>query len=299
MKIRPTIAGVPLGADLLGHDLGSIEVSLDARWTMAFAAGVPDTDPCWFDTAAGVDVHPAFPVCPEWAFIVGRAIVPSTMHADEARRGIHAAHDLVLHRPLRADDRITLSAQVVGVGRGRAGAHQRTLFRAVDRDGQPLWDTLFTSLFLGVELAGTPADAPVDLPDDPLPARGEVLDRRASPVRNVDAHVYSECARIWNPIHTDVLAARAAGLAEPILHGTATMARAVSAAAEMMGAPAASVRRVQARFLAPVPLGTTLDIALVGRTDDAAAVEVRTASGDLALAGTCWFSAASRPSRSS
>ena len=34
-------------------------------------------------------------------------------------------------------------------------------------------------------------------------------------------HVYTECARIWNPIHTDLAVARAAGLPGPILHGTA------------------------------------------------------------------------------
>ena len=40
--------------------------------------------------------------------------------------------------------------------------------------------------------------------------------------------MYSECARIWNPIHSDHATALASGLDGPILHGTATMARAVS-----------------------------------------------------------------------
>src|SRR4029077_6419959 len=44
------------------------------------------------------------------------------------------------------------------------------------------------------------------------------------------AHVYTECARIWNPIHTDRAVARAAGLPDIILHGTATLALAVSRA---------------------------------------------------------------------
>ena len=44
------------------------------------------------------------------------------------------------------------------------------------------------------------------------------------------ALVYTECARIWNPIHTDLAVARGAGLAAPILHGTATLALAVSRA---------------------------------------------------------------------
>jgi acyl dehydratase len=42
------------------------------------------------------------------------------------------------------------------------------------------------------------------------------------------AHVYTECARIWNPVHTDAAVAAAAGLPAIILHGTATLAMAVS-----------------------------------------------------------------------
>src|SRR5215831_17990681 len=49
------------------------------------------------------------------------------------------------------------------------------------------------------------------------------------PVAPTLAHVYSECARIWNAIHTDRAAALAAGLPDIILHGTATLALAVSA----------------------------------------------------------------------
>ena len=49
-----------------------------------------------------------------------------------------------------------------------------------------------------------------------------------SPSAATAAHVYTECARIWNPIHTDVAYARAAGLPDIILHGTATLALSIS-----------------------------------------------------------------------
>jgi acyl dehydratase len=42
------------------------------------------------------------------------------------------------------------------------------------------------------------------------------------------ALVYTECSRIWNPIHTNPAVATRAGLPRPILHGTATLAMAVS-----------------------------------------------------------------------
>lgn len=54
---------------------------------------------------------------------------------------------------------------------------------------------------------------------------------------------YSEAARIWNPIHTDRGAALAAGLPEPILHGTATLGKAVQRIIDRHAA--GDVRRVK------------------------------------------------------
>ncbi|MBI2203367.1 MAG: hypothetical protein HYU41_05890 [Candidatus Rokubacteria bacterium] len=83
------------------------------------------------------------------------------------------------------------------------------------------------------------------------------------------AHVYTECARIWNPIHTDVQVATTAGLATIILHGTATLALAISRAVtrDLRGDPA-RVREISARFTGMVPMPATLSVR-GGRRDDA------------------------------
>ncbi|WP_306660385.1 MaoC/PaaZ C-terminal domain-containing protein [Rhodococcus opacus] len=44
-----------------------------------------------------------------------------------------------------------------------------------------------------------------------------------------NAVIYTECARIWNPIHVDIRVAHAAGLPGTVLHGAETLARAVPA----------------------------------------------------------------------
>ena len=75
------------------------------------------------------------------------------------------------------------------------------------------------------------------------------------------AHVYTECARIWNPIHTDVAVARAAGLPDIILHGTATLALAVSASLQRAGVdPAAGIARIGCRFTGMVPLPSVITV---------------------------------------
>ncbi|MGH7277421.1 MAG: MaoC/PaaZ C-terminal domain-containing protein, partial [Candidatus Rokuibacteriota bacterium] len=80
-------------------------------------------------------------------------------------------------------------------------------------------------------------------------------------VSGAAAHVYTECARSWNPIHTDIAVARAAGLPRPILHGTATLALAVSrVVARDLGGDPARARHIAARFTGMVPMPSTLTV---------------------------------------
>lgn len=79
------------------------------------------------------------------------------------------------------------------------------------------------------------------------------------PIAPTLAHVYTECARIWNPIHTDRAVALDAGLPDIILHGTATLALAISQALlRHERGPAAVVRGVGCRFGAMVRLPSRL-----------------------------------------
>jgi acyl dehydratase len=75
------------------------------------------------------------------------------------------------------------------------------------------------------------------------------------------AHVYTECSRIWNPIHTDLAVARAAGLPGLILHGTASLALAVSRLVrrDLDGDPL-RVCEVSARFTGMVPMPAVLTV---------------------------------------
>lgn len=282
---------MPLQPSVLGASAGRIAATPDARWTMAYAAGVPDERPELYDTLTpgGPVVHPLFPVAVEWQLVVAQRSEGTGLRPDEVRRGIHIAHDLVIERPLAAGVGLAVEAQTIAVGRRRAGATQTVLFTARDESGAVVWRTQNTWLFLGVELQGDPAGLDVHWPPTPPAAATEATDAGpiavvASQVRLVDAHVYSECARIWNPIHTDLAAARAAGLERPILHGTATLARAVSICTERADVPITDVRRVTGEFRAPVPLGSNVHVRLVARRDRTLAFDVVNDDGTTAIA---------------
>ena len=113
-------------------------------------------------------------------------------------------------------------------------------------------------------------DAERDRREDPRPLDAKLSHVADIPIPATAAHVYTECARIWNPIHTDVAYARAAGLPDIILHGTATLAYSISA---LLKRWPHAVRRVTCRFAGMVFMPSTLS---VHAARDGAAIQFET-----------------------
>ena len=283
--VTGTVLKIPRG--LVGATVGPLTQDIDARWLMAYAAGLGETDPAYLDTLrpGGVAAHPLFPVCYEWPLAVeSRA---RQLGDEVALRGVHATHDLTLHRSVRAGDRLTTTGAVIAVAPRRAGAYVLTRYETRDARDERVSTTDYGSVFLGV--ACDPEGSPLASPHpDRSPAGGEGSAEWTEeiPIAATLAHVYSECARIWNPIHTDPEVARRAGLPRIILHGTATLALAISATMRRAGPTATRVTRVACRFTGMVPLPSRLRVH--GRADAGAPAGQRfratTPDGALALA---------------
>jgi acyl dehydratase len=289
----PTTVGLRLPRETLGTTAGPLEGTIDARWLMAYAGALGETDPRYFDTTGGPGpaAHPLFPVCYEWPVAVAlrdRAIGPAI-----SPFSVHATHDLVIHRPPRAGDRLSTTARIVEVRPVKAGSLVIGRYDTVDAEGAPVTSTHYGSIYRGVmcnqaeidrlggpfgspqtpSLTSRPGSAGAVLETDPVPSRAPVLETAALSglsgalwqqdvtVGAQLAHVYTECARIWNPIHTDIAVARAAGLPGLILHGTATLALAVSqVVARELGGDPGLVRGVAARFTGMVPMPSVVTV---------------------------------------
>jgi acyl dehydratase len=247
-----------IDAGIVGLTVGPIACAIDARWLMAYAAAVGETDSRYYDTTAagGPLAHPLFPVCYEWPVAV--ALRAKTIEAALAPLGVHALHKLTIHRAPRAGDTLRTTARVTAVQRRTRGTLVVIRYTTVERTGVPVSTTDYGSLYRGVDLRG----------DDAGPA-WETGDGDGAGVRWVDdvdvatqaAHLYTEGARIHNPIHTDIAAARSAGLPGLILHGTATLALAVSrVVAHDLGGDPTVVRGVAGRFTGMVTLPSTLTV---------------------------------------
>lgn len=237
--------------------------------------------------------HPMFPVCFEWPLIVAmRRLFKTNLLTDqEATRGVHATHDLIIHRAMRPPETLRTRLQVAGVERRKPGAYQLTRLDTTDAHDTPVCTSFYGSIYRGVAVEGpdrpanisTPPAAPADTSMNP---RDEIK----IPVPAGTAHIYTECARIFNPIHTDAAIARAAGLPAIILHGTATLALAVSRIVEARAqSDPTRVSRIACRFGAMVtmPSPLTLRIFADAKRDAAASTgvffEVLNSEGKLAI----------------
>jgi acyl dehydratase len=245
-----------IDAGIVGLTVGPVAATIDARWLMAYAAALGEADARYYDTTApgGPPSHPLFPVCYEWP--VALALRAKAIDQTLAPLSVHATHALVVHRPPRAGDSLRTTGSVTAVQRRRSGTLVGMRYTTTDRTGVLVSTTDYGSLYRGVELRG----------EDVAPAAAvAVADGRAVTweetvfVPAQAAHVYTEGARIYNPIHTDIAVARSTGLPGLILHGTATLALAVSrVVAHDLGGDPTRVRGVTARFTGMVTMPSTL-----------------------------------------
>jgi acyl dehydratase len=273
-----------LSSGIVGTTAGPLEQVIDARWLMAYAAALGETAADYFDTTRpeGIAAHPLFPVCYEWPLAL--ALRAGTIGDDIAPMGVHATHDLTLDRLPRPGDRLRTTAVITAVEPRAPGAYVRSRFDTVDAEGRAVSTTDYGSLYRGVACVGTDPAPPND-PEPPSLLAAGPHESGAPPdwsarvaVAPTLAHVYSECARIWNPIHTDRAVARAAGLPDIILHGTATLGLAVSEVLKHWpGIGPASVARLACRFSAMVRLPSTITVEgwRPGRDADGLAVPFR------------------------
>jgi len=284
---------MPIDSSIVGTETEPFVHEIDARWTMAYAAGLGDALPRYLDTRRpqGVVAHPLFPVCVEWPVMLGlgRQLSQASLTAEESVRAVHATHDLIVHRAMRPGDRLTTRATIAGIERRKPGAFLTVRLDSADSGGRPVCETWEGRIYRGVEVVGPDrfaTEAPV------MPARkksnGGARAEIPIPISAVAAHVYTECARIWNPVHTDAAVAAAAELPAIILHGTATLALAISRIVEVEAGNAPErVVRAAGRFAGMVLMPSEIKLRILSRETSAGVdgvfFEVLNAEGQRAI----------------
>jgi acyl dehydratase len=252
---------MPVRADILGWEQ-QVTHHVTARWALAYNAALGLTGASWLDDAApgGPAIPGPFCVCLEWALVGADARAERCgLTPSERLRNVHASQDSRFHAAMRAGMRVTTTSRIAQIRATSAGAFLLTRLESREAETGDLLTTSWSGAILrGLEFdvpatSMVPEDAPAP-PDDIAPAAlaGAPIDIA---IGRGQPHLYSEAARIWNPIHTERRAALAAGLPDIILHGTITWALAGLALAGD-----AKLRRLAASFRAPVIPGDSFTL---------------------------------------
>ncbi len=288
---------MPFPADRLGIRLDPMAWDITPRAILAYAAGIGASEAAFLDDAqvGGLRGLPFQCVSLEWPVLVSmRGAIGDLLSPDEARRGVHAVQDSTFHRPIRAGDRLVTDGQLVSARPIRAGVLTVCRLSTRDRDsGEPVTTTWTSSIYRDVALAGEPASIAEPEPIDPayFQSPGSGAEAVIIPIPKQMPHVYSECADIWNPIHTERQVALAAGLPDIILHGTATWALAGLTVLRRHGRnDVGTLKRMTGRFSGMVMPGDDITVRHERDASGVVRFEVRTSSGAPAISqGVAWL----------
>lgn len=211
----------------------------------------------------GPTVPPCFCVGPEWILAGGEGRIAALgVSSEERRRAVHALQDSTFHQPFAVDRDAVVTARIEEIRATSAGAYVVTLLETSDAEtGTPIVTSRSAVIFrgVGIEEDGAPGRASTAAEASALDDVARRWHIETSPTL---PHIYSECARIWNPIHTERAFAHAAGLPDIILHGTATWGLAMR---QIIGATgrtsrARALRRFSGRFRAAVTPGSRMTV---------------------------------------
>lgn len=220
-----------IDAAALGVALGPVSRTLSKRSLMSYAAALGATEDVYLDDlrAGGIVGCPPFMVVPEWEIMNGPAY-RQALGMDDAGMWscIHVQQDSRFFAPLTPGMTLRTRGDICEIRNTRIGCYVSVrLTSSVGEQDTPVAESWFCGIFLRHFSNGENAciaSAPA------LPRRERTGPAApALPLMTVErglAHLYTEAASIWNPIHTERSEAKAVGLDDTLLHGTYTWARA-------------------------------------------------------------------------
>lgn len=246
-------------------DVGSYTVAkttrLDARKVMAYAASINDTNEAYFNDLreGGLQVHPAICFSLQWN---ARFLIDQAINLQAAPFGVHAETDLRVYQPFKLNEAITTQGRLVARKQIGPGVYSVDRYRLTNDEGQLLAELDYNGIIRGGKLDGDDIELE---PDIERPVCEHLPNQ---PVWSEDIYIgvhagqqYTECADIFNPIHTEPSVAKRAGLPGIILHGSATKAHALTQVINhCFGGDASRVRRLCGQLRGMVFMDSTISV---------------------------------------
>lgn len=198
-------------------------------------------------------------------------------------RGVHAQHELTLHRPITPGMVLTTHATPVAIAPKRTGTVLQVDARTADASGAVVAEQVFTTFVRDVTadaVAGRYREVPEVAGTEPS-ERFEVMLADDVTLR------YAAASGDYTAFHVDEAAARSAGLPGIIVHGVCTLATVIAAIAARAGSRA--WRRVAVRFTGLVLPGERLEVGTSGAGAQAVAFTATGPRGPVLTRGYAEF----------
>ncbi|MDP6186618.1 MAG: MaoC family dehydratase N-terminal domain-containing protein, partial [Pseudomonadales bacterium] len=186
---------MPFSTSTIGAQTESVQHTTDARWLMAYAGSLGDTNPLYMDTTQEIYAHPVFPVCLEWPSIQATRQLAGAggLTDSEASKGVHATHDLHIYRTIGPNETLRTQVRVIDVREIRPGAACVMQIDTLDSENQLVCRTYQTSIYRGVGVSQDQANPGKTAPPLPAQASDFQVDNVISiPVAAHLAHTYTE-----------------------------------------------------------------------------------------------------------
>ncbi len=217
---------MPFRADLAGQALPERTIVVTPRKALAYAAAIDERgDVCSDDSRPDFCAPPYFCTALEWRTAAAGRAENFGLAPDELRRGVHVGQSTHFRAPIRPGMTVLVRGKILGLRATRPGALVQVRLETCDATtGRPLSTTLSSSLYRDVGISGI-GDPELDAVEaEPAWAPPQKWHEAKIRLDRWFAHRYTECADIWNPIHTERREALSAGLKTTIVHGTALWA---------------------------------------------------------------------------
>lgn len=236
--------------------------AVEVRWTLQPAQLSAWLDACGVNAAPSKAGAAAPPMAAALATVphVATPLLRELQHDGAVQPGtplLHGDEQVVWHRDLRVGERYGARGTIAAQAHSRAGLAVRLVARLYAADGALVVEAASALLFarhLGDAVAAAPV-RPVAAASANTGAAGPEVARWVVGLDQPER--YAAASGDDNPLHLDDEAARRLGLRARPLHGMCTLARATHHLTHVAG-PHLALRRLRARFRAPVHPGDTL-----------------------------------------
>ena len=267
-----------VNSSVVGQKMKIFKFEVTQRQINNYAAAVGDPNPCYLDDTrqSGLIAPPTLAAALTWPLIQNiYDYLDLGFPAEIMFRIVHYTEQLIIERPLKPGDLLSIEGQVVAVVPEKSGTHVIFKLPAIDQEGSPVFTEYIGGMLRGVECTDQGRTAE-QLPVIPaLSNRSEPIWETAVPIKREDCYIYEGCANVPFPIHTSPSFARSMGLPDIIYFGIGTLARAVSALVNSeMGANPAGIRHLACTFRGMVTPESFIRVQLLDRKNNKSSNEL-------------------------